>query len=252
MSEVLIIGDGRLAEDIAERIADAGYDSAAFLYSVEEGQAIAGLEGYLQGFPGPYNLIVEAIVGSKTEKEIAINIAARHKRPGALILTATLNASATEVGSWLGVGAGDVVGWAALPPVSEVVEVMVGARANPDALDGAKRFFESLNADPVVINDTVGGVLPRVVASLINGAAFALMENVASAEDIDEAMKLGTNYPMGPLEWADMIGLDQVVGILDALAHTFGRNKYRTAPNLLRLVQAGHYGERTGRGFYEH
>ncbi|MGF1507575.1 MAG: hypothetical protein GYB64_17160 [Chloroflexi bacterium] len=250
MSDVLIIGDGTLAEEMAALVGEAGYESAAYLYSVDEDEAISGLENYLEEFPGPYNLIIESIVGDRDEKRQALKMVGRHKRPGALILTAAHNASATEIGAWQGVGAAEIVGWAALPPIGNVVEVMAGLRTNPDSLAGARRFLEALDREPVIINDTVGGVLPRIVASLVNGAAFALMEGAATAEDIDKGMKLGTNYPYGPLEWADKIGLDQIVGILDALGKVHGSDRYRVCPLLRQLVLARHFGERTGRGFY--
>ncbi|MBI4630931.1 MAG: 3-hydroxybutyryl-CoA dehydrogenase, partial [Chloroflexi bacterium] len=91
--------------------------------------------------------------------------------------------------------------------------------------------------EAVTVNDTVGGVLPRVVANVINGAVFAVMEGVASPRDIDQAMKLGTNYPHGPLEWGDKIGLDQVLGIINALHEAHGE-RYRPAPLLVQMAQA--------------
>jgi 3-hydroxybutyryl-CoA dehydrogenase len=87
---------------------------------------------------------------------------------------------------------------------------------------------------------------------IINEAAFALMEGVASAEDIDTAMKLGTNYPLGPLEWADRIGLDQVLAVLEGLQAEYGDDRYRPAPLLRQLVRAGHCGQSTGRGFHSY
>ncbi|KAB2855191.1 MAG: 3-hydroxybutyryl-CoA dehydrogenase, partial [Anaerolineae bacterium] len=125
-------------------------------------------------------------------------------------------------------------------------------RTSQETIEAAQQFFTRLGKEPVIIRDCVGGVLPRVVASLINNAAYALMEGVASAADIDAAMKLGTNYPYGPLEWADKIGLDQVLGILDGLCEAYGQDRYRPAPILRQMVYAGHLGERTGRGFYEY
>jgi 3-hydroxybutyryl-CoA dehydrogenase len=102
----------------------------------------------------------------------------------------------------------------------------------------------------MVVPDGPGLVFPRILCMIINEAAFALMEGVASAEDIDTAMKLGTNYPLGPLEWADRIGLDQVLGVLEGLQAEYGEDRYRPAPLLRQLVRAGHLGLSTGRGFY--
>lgn len=100
--------------------------------------------------------------------------------------------------------------------------------------------------------DAPGMTLPRVVAALVNEAAFAHGEGVAQAPDIDRAMQLGVNYPEGPLAWGDRIGLDEVLGCLLALYDHYGENRYRPAPALRRLVQAGFTGRLGGRGFYVH
>lgn len=100
--------------------------------------------------------------------------------------------------------------------------------------------------------DAPGMTLPRVAATLINEAAFVLGEGVAQAPDIDRAMQLGVNYPEGPLMWGDRIGLDEVLGCLLALYDHYGENRYRPAPALRRLVQAGFTGRLDGRGFYVH
>lgn len=92
----------------------------------------------------------------------------------------------------------------------------------------------------------------RTIACLINEAASAVMEGVATPADIDQAMKLGTNYPHGPLAWADLIGLDTVLGVLTGLFNEFGEDRYRPCPLLRRLVTAGHLGQKSGRGFYHY
>jgi 3-hydroxybutyryl-CoA dehydrogenase len=95
-------------------------------------------------------------------------------------------------------------------------------------------------------------VRARTVCCLINEAASALLENVASAEDIDQAMKLGTNYPHGPLAWADHIGLDAVLGVMTGLFEEWGEDRYRPSPLLRRMVLAGRLGKKTGEGFYQY
>jgi 3-hydroxybutyryl-CoA dehydrogenase len=95
-------------------------------------------------------------------------------------------------------------------------------------------------------------VLGRIVCQLVNEAAFALREGVGSAEDIDAGMLLGLNYPHGPLGWADAIGLDHVLAVLDALADEYREERYRAAPLLRHQVWAGRLGRATGAGFFDH
>jgi 3-hydroxybutyryl-CoA dehydrogenase len=109
---------------------------------------------------------------------------------------------------------------------------------------------ERLEKKPVAVNDAPGFVSNRVLLPMINEAAFAVMEGVATAEAVDAIMKLGMNHPMGPLELADFIGLDVCVHILDVLHEGFGDSKYRACPLLRKMVAAGWLGRKSGRGFY--
>lgn len=106
--------------------------------------------------------------------------------------------------------------------------------------------------EPVVVADSAGLVRARIVCCLINEAITALMEGVASAENIDLAMKLGTRYPYGPLEWADLIGLDTVLGVMEGLFLEWGDDRYRPAPLLRRMVAAGRFGKKSGVGFFNY
>lgn len=114
----------------------------------------------------------------------------------------------------------------------------------------AEAFWQSLDYETAWIQDTPGMVLPRIYAMLANEAAFALQESVATASDIDTAMRLGTNYPMGPLEWADNVGLDTVLAILQNLWEVYREERYRPCLMLQRLVSAGSLGRSSGKGFY--
>lgn len=122
----------------------------------------------------------------------------------------------------------------------------------PQQLEKAQQFWEDLTIQTQWIQDTPGLVLPRIYAMLVNEAAFALQEGVASAEDIDLAMKLGTNYPYGPLEWADRVGLHVVLGILDCLWQAYKEERYRPCLLLRKLVAAKHLGIYTGQGFHRY
>ena len=100
--------------------------------------------------------------------------------------------------------------------------------------------------------DGAGLVRARLVCALVNEAATALAEGVATASEIDVAMKLGTNYPYGPLDWGDRLGLDLVLGVMRGLHEEFGEDRYRPCPLLTRYVQAGRLGQKTGRGFFDY
>jgi 3-hydroxybutyryl-CoA dehydrogenase len=134
-----------------------------------------------------------------------------------------------------------VVGFGGIPGVvlRQLVEVAPGLQTAPEATEHAVAVFHALGRDTEVIQDGPGLIVPRLIACLANEAAFALMEGVASASDIDTAMRLGVNYPRGPLEWADELGPANVLGTLDHLQRFTGEDRYRPCPLLRKLVLAG-------------
>jgi 3-hydroxybutyryl-CoA dehydrogenase len=135
-------------------------------------------------------------------------------------------------------------------PVMVLVEVIRALQTSDETFQATVALCERLEKKPVAVNDAPGFVSNRVLMPLINEAAFAVMEGVATAEAVDAVMKLGMNHPMGPLELADFIGLDVCVNILDVLYNGFGDSKYRACPLLKKMVAAGWLGRKTGRGFY--
>jgi 3-hydroxybutyryl-CoA dehydrogenase len=150
--------------------------------------------------------------------------------------------------------AGGAVGFHALPPLAQ--STLVELTRTPDSAGSAatagERFFESLGKHVAWVADAPGLVLGRIVCQVVNEAAFAVGEGVGSAEDIDAGMLYGLNYPRGILAWADQIGLDHVLGVLDALNAELGEERYRAAPLLQRLMWSGRLGRQTGEGFFGH
>ena len=137
-------------------------------------------------------------------------------------------------------------------PVMKLVEIIRGVATSDDTYEVTRQLAEVMGKTPVEVNDSPGFISNRVLMPMINEAAFALYEGVATAEAIDQIMKLGMNHPMGPLELADFIGLDVCLAIMNVLYDGFDDSKYRACPLLKKLVDAGWLGRKTGRGFYQY
>jgi 3-hydroxybutyryl-CoA dehydrogenase len=149
---------------------------------------------------------------------------------------------------------GSAVGFHLVPPFPgrRLVELTRSSTTSETAGDAAERFFTTLGAHLEWVGDAPGLVLGRIVCQLVNEAAFALQEGVGSAQDIDAGMRLGLNYPHGPLHWGDTIGLDHVLAVLDGLADEYREERYRAAPLLRSHVLEGRLGVLVGEGFLEH
>jgi 3-hydroxybutyryl-CoA dehydrogenase len=135
-------------------------------------------------------------------------------------------------------------------PVMQLVEVIRGLATSEETFQTAAGLVEKLGKSMVVAQDYPGFIVNRVLMPMINEAIFALYEGVATAEDIDKGMKLGTNHPMGPLALADLIGLDTTLAIINVLYEGFKDPKFRPCPLLVKMVNAGYLGKKSGRGFY--
>jgi 3-hydroxybutyryl-CoA dehydrogenase len=137
-------------------------------------------------------------------------------------------------------------------PVMPLVEVIRGQATTDQTLRTVVQLARALGKTPVEVNDYPGFVSNRILMPMINEAIFAVHEGVASAEAIDQVMKLGMNHPMGPLTLADFIGLDVCLAIMEVLHTGLGDPKYRPCPLLRRMVAAGHLGRKTNQGFYKY
>lgn len=137
-------------------------------------------------------------------------------------------------------------------PMMALVELIRGLQTSTETVDVARSFAKRLGKTPIVVKNSPGFVVNRILCPMINEAIFALQEGLASAEDIDNGMRLGCNHPIGPLALADMIGLDVMLAVMNVFYADFNDPKYRPAPLLKEMVAAGYLGRKTKRGFYRY
>jgi 3-hydroxybutyryl-CoA dehydrogenase len=197
------------------------------------------------------DFVVEAVIEEVDAKQRVFRQLDKITHPDVVLATNTSAISITKIGAATN-RPDKVIGMHFMNPVPvmKLVEVIRGAATSNATYTTVKEVAEKLGKQPMEVNDSPGFVSNRVLMPMINEAIFALYEGVGTVEAIDGIMKLGMNHPMGPLQLADLIGLDVCLAIMNVLHGGFKDSKYRPCPLLQQYVDAGWLGRKTGRGFY--
>ena len=284
VSRLGVIGAGQMGGGIAQVAAVAGIDVVVFdafagaadkcrathqkslAKFVEKGKltqdamnAALGRVKHVENLDGlkGCDWIVEAIVeDAKVKKELFAKLAALFPDTNVVLATNTSSISITEIATAAGGAQSQarVVGMHFFNPVPlmALVEVIPGVQTDPAVVERTVALSKALGKEPRRANDRAGFVSNRVLMPMINEAFYAWMEGVAEPAAIDDIMKLGCNFPMGPLRLADYIGLDTCVHIMNVLADGLNNDRYRACPLLKQLVAAGRLGDKSGRGVYDY
>lgn len=278
ISKVGVLGAGQMGSGIAQVLAQQGIEVVLFDIAEEQlAKALAGIKKNLlrqvekgQLESAAVSDIVGRIQTTKVMEELADSDmaieAVTEKEPlkleifkkldgivkkGAILASNTSSIPITRIAAVTG-RQDRVIGMHFMNPVPvmKLVEVIRGLATSDETFNTTAALVTKLNKEMAVSADYPGFIVNRILIPMINEAAFALFEGIATAEDIDKGMKLGTNQPMGPLTLADFIGLDTCLAIMNVLYEGFKDTKYRPCPLLVKMVEAGFLGKKTGRGFY--
>ena len=241
--ELALRGKGRIENQLMKRVQKGKMDAAA---------AEAVLNRITTGTKdicSDCDLIVEAAFESMDVKKQTFEELQAIAKPTCIFASNTSSLSITEIGAKLD---RPLVGMHFFnpAPVMKLVEVIAGINTPRELVDQVKAIAVSLGKTPVEVNEAAGFVVNRILIPMINEAVGVYAEGVASAEDIDTAMKLGANHPIGPLALGDMIGLDVVLAIMEVLQSETGDPKYRPHPLLRKMVRGGLLGVKSGQGFF--
>ena len=280
MKKVMVVGAGVMGSGIAQVFAQSGYDTvlmdrtselaAKGLRAVERGLDKAVAKGRMDeeqkqaalgriaaasdwGPAGEADFVVEAVFEDTAVKREVFQILDEKCRPGVILATNTSSLPITPIAAATA-RPDRVIGMHFFnpAPAMKLVEVIRGYLTSDETNGIVVELARKLGKTPVEVNDAPGFAMSRVFIVMINEAIFCLHEGVGTPEAIDAVMKLGAGHPMGPLEVADLLGLDIVLHIMDVLHEEFKDSKYRACPLLRKMVAAGELGRKTGRGFYRY
>ncbi|MCC6215754.1 MAG: NAD(P)-binding domain-containing protein [Polyangiaceae bacterium] len=276
--EIAVIGAGQMGGGIAQVCAATGYDVLLLDASVERAEQgkrrIASVLGKQvekgklpaedrdallahvkptapDGYLGNADLVIEAATEEQSLKIDLFKRTDQRMKPGAILASNTSSISITRLAGQTQ-RPESVIGMHFMNPVPlmKLVELVRGVQTSDATMDVIRALAERLGKTVITSKDQPGFVVNRMLVPFLNEACFVLQEGLGTPEDIDAGARLGLNHPMGPLELADLIGLDTLLFIAEVLHREFGDDKYRPATLLRNLVAAGWYGRKVGRGFY--
>ncbi|HEX3066988.1 MAG TPA: 3-hydroxybutyryl-CoA dehydrogenase [Thermoanaerobaculia bacterium] len=280
MKQIVVIGAGTMGNGIAHTAAASGFDvtlidvAEAFLergmsaissnlqrgvdkgkMTAEEKQQVIGrirATSDINAAAGA-DIVIEAIIENLAAKTQLFEKLDALTRPDCILASNTSSISITKIAAATK-RPDKVIGMHFMNPVPvmTLVEVIRGIATSDETYGRVEQLSKQMGKTAIEVNDYPGFISNRVLMPMINEAIFALFEGVATAESIDGVMKLGMNHPMGPLTLADFIGLDVCLAILRVLEDGFGDPKYRPCPLLVKMVDAGWLGRKSGRGFYDY
>jgi 3-hydroxybutyryl-CoA dehydrogenase len=199
------------------------------------------------------DIVIEAVTEDEEAKRAVLQALLPNLAKGAILATNTSTISITRLAAatdrpqrFIGMHFMNPV------PAMKLVEIIRGIATSDETFEAVRDLAARLGKDPVRVEDFPAFLVHRILMPMINEAIYALYEGVGSMEAIDQAMRLGANHPMGPLELADFIGLDTCLGVMQALNEGLADSKYRPCPLLVKYVEAGWLGRKAGRGFYDY